>query len=684
MMYNIQNKLMVVLILLLTFSFANYKAQEIKNSKLSFNLKTEFNSLSKKVVTNDNKKIYTSEILQVPLNNIEPFLAVGFKAKFNNDSPLINMLVRASSDGNEWTEWYHSEEDDLGVMGTKYYSGELVYFNPDVKYFQYKIILTKKANSTFSEIENLEFTFISPGATPVDVIEENIARSKSLKKSSNTVPRPVYVDRKGWGCPQSEHVSSRSLTDVTHLIVHHSAGNTTSSDFAAIVRAYWELHVNTNGWADIGYNWLVDPNGVLYKGRAWKSAGQENVQGAHNSGKNGGSTGICFIGNYETAQPKEEGLNKLYKILAFLSDKYNIDPVGTSYHNAIAKVNDNIDGHGQSGGGTACPGKNIINKLADIRANTQAQMIDITAVPLVQTVFPSAGVDSINSTMGIKFSFSHSMASQTVESALLIEPEIEGSFEWSSDYTQFTFLPETSFVPQTEYNVTIGGSAMSKWIVPLTTDHTTSFVIKKKDRLSLIAAYPANGETNVSKDIKVDLKFDASLKSNSLGGNVYFLNENGESVSLNIDFNAYSDGRISFTPSNSLDEGKTYSIILKDGITDTYGNSFGDSVKIVFTTESITGTEEDNSLINKFYLEQNYPNPFNPTTVISYQLPSNSFVSLAVFDILGNKIATLVNGNKASGKHKVSWDASGLSSGIYIYQLSSGAFLETKKMILQK
>jgi hypothetical protein len=87
---------------------------------------------------------------------------------------------------------------------------------------------------------------------------------------------------------------------------------------------------------------------------------------------------------------------------------------------------------------------------------------------------------------------------------------------------------------------------------------------------------------------------------------------------------------------------------------------------------------------NLFTLEQNYPNPFNPSTVISYQLPVNSMVSLKIYDILGNEIATLVNEEKPAGSYEVEFKAATLPSGIYFYQLKAGAYSETKKMILLK
>jgi hypothetical protein len=84
----------------------------------------------------------------------------------------------------------------------------------------------------------------------------------------------------------------------------------------------------------------------------------------------------------------------------------------------------------------------------------------------------------------------------------------------------------------------------------------------------------------------------------------------------------------------------------------------------------------------EFSLEQNYPNPFNPSTSIQYRVSNTSNVSMKVYDVLGNEVATLVNEEKPAGSYEVKFDAAGLSSGIYFYKLSAGSLVETKKMIL--
>jgi hypothetical protein len=95
-------------------------------------------------------------------------------------------------------------------------------------------------------------------------------------------------------------------------------------------------------------------------------------------------------------------------------------------------------------------------------------------------------------------------------------------------------------------------------------------------------------------------------------------------------------------------------------------------------------TDNQSSLPSNFTLNQNYPNPFNPTTVISYDLPENSQVNLAVYDMMGRRVATLVNENVAAGTHQVQFDASSLSSGTYMYRLQAGGNIQTKKLTLIK
>jgi len=100
--------------------------------------------------------------------------------------------------------------------------------------------------------------------------------------------------------------------------------------------------------------------------------------------------------------------------------------------------------------------------------------------------------------------------------------------------------------------------------------------------------------------------------------------------------------------------------------------------------DSPSGVEIESNQIYDYELHQNYPNPFNPATIIKYDIPVPGFVSLKVFDVLGNKVVTLVEEEIQPGQYKVDFNGNGLTSGIYFYQLKVGNYIQTKKMMVIK
>ncbi|MCW9095520.1 MAG: T9SS type A sorting domain-containing protein [Ignavibacteriaceae bacterium] len=104
----------------------------------------------------------------------------------------------------------------------------------------------------------------------------------------------------------------------------------------------------------------------------------------------------------------------------------------------------------------------------------------------------------------------------------------------------------------------------------------------------------------------------------------------------------------------------------------------------VYEADLLVPVETNSIIANNFQLYQNYPNPFNPTTKIEFRIADFGFVSLKVYDVLGNEVATLVNEEKPVGEYEVEFNGEGLTSGIYFYKLNAGNYIETKKMILLK
>jgi hypothetical protein len=94
-----------------------------------------------------------------------------------------------------------------------------------------------------------------------------------------------------------------------------------------------------------------------------------------------------------------------------------------------------------------------------------------------------------------------------------------------------------------------------------------------------------------------------------------------------------------------------------------------------------TGVKAVPNAATDIVLSQNYPNPFNPSTTIHYALPHQSYVTLTIYDVLGQKVAELVNGVVDAGSHDVKFDGSRLASGVYFYRLQAGGFVQTKRLM---
>ena len=145
----------------------------------------------------------------------------------------------------------------------------------------------------------------------------------------------------------------------------------------------------------------------------------------------------------------------------------------------------------------------------------------------------------------------------------------------------------------------------------------------------------------------------------------------------------WSDGTINYDPN------RTEPIYFRVKVRDSqnkwsiWSESFDTKMisEIIAPPESSFNNDQDTNPF-EFVLSQNYPNPFNPSTKIKYSIPTSEFVTLKVYDVLGNEVAALVNEEKPAGTYEVNFNASQLSSGIYFYKLQAGSFVETKKMIL--
>ena len=189
------------------------------------------------------------------------------------------------------------------------------------------------------------------------------------------------------------------------------------------------------------------------------------------------------------------------------------------------------------------------------------------------------------------------------------------------------------------------------------------------------------------------LNFDSTMVSDTTSQGLYIVNS-GSGV-LSIDSITISDSH--FYISNVINDIEPYTALKSElhFVPDTIKNysanltvySDGGINQILLAgigKDDAVNVEDEITTPLVFALEQNYPNPFNPSTKIKWQSPTNSWQTLKVYDVLGNEVATLINESKPAGTFEVEWNASALSSGIYLYRLQIGYFIETKKMIVLK
>lgn len=164
-------------------------------------------------------------------------------------------------------------------------------------------------------------------------------------------------------------------TKVEHIIIHHSATDINSSNITDAVRSIYTYHTVTNGWDDIGYNFLIGPDGTIYQGRDdFQLYDKDNIKGAHYCGKNSNTMGICVLGNFMLYQPTNAALHALELLTAWKLRKENLDVYGNSNHPiGTPGTLPNIAGHRDSCyTKTECPGDSLYIKFSEIRRVTDS------------------------------------------------------------------------------------------------------------------------------------------------------------------------------------------------------------------------------------------------------------------------------------------------------------------------
>lgn len=322
---------------------------------------------------------FISYEFEVPSGTQHEFMAFSVRLEGKNIGQQDTKVLLNTPSDNVVLQPYHEAEDNPNL-----YISNMIYLTPENAG---RMTLWVEGIQSLSRdtLKGYIRIFIpqESGYLPVEKWEEDLSL---FTEAECACPQPQYMGRSQWGSQfgltPDIYIPPAAYTQVSHLIVHHSAGTNVSQNWPAVVASIFDFHVNTNRWQDIGYNWLIDPEGTIYEGRG----GGDNVRGAHMCGYNNNTLGVCLLGNFELYEPSEEAVLSLERLLSWKACLESINPEGIE--NIVSHYGQmyNISGHqeGCRPGHTACPGKFLFSKLPQIRSYTsnyiETQCEEITSV----------------------------------------------------------------------------------------------------------------------------------------------------------------------------------------------------------------------------------------------------------------------------------------------------------------
>lgn len=285
-----------------------------------------------------------------------------------------------------WSDWTHLDPDPDGPDGTEPEArglpgqgpreGTVALWTGDADAFQMRVQATHGGRAPLLPTD-LRLVLVDPGHAPSDTAAEDPVAFTPATAKSDTWPR--IADRADWGADESLRERPKYTGPVRAAFVHHTAGTNRYDrrDVPRIVRSIYAFHVKGRGWADLGYNFLVDKWGRVWEGRAG-GVGLP-VRGAHTGGFNRDSFGIAALGDFTRRKPSPDLLESLARVIRWKFDhpEASLDPSswtrltstggGTSRYKEGKEVSfRRISGH-RDAGRTLCPGRRLYAALPALR-----------------------------------------------------------------------------------------------------------------------------------------------------------------------------------------------------------------------------------------------------------------------------------------------------------------------------
>lgn len=362
--YSLSEKLILLVLLLFTLSgnsqqIIDFSSKGVDNFCYVYEIKSDTDFAEKKNVFNeakkdiseDNEAYLVSKPIKINQKSENSVISLAYVLRGKNLEVLNPLFfISISYDG---INYQHAEILDAELIVDSVIYGNLYFFNSQPKFV--KFFVSYKNNSSKSYLEKISISIINTS-------DDN--NKNSAVADSKNYAMPSFISRTDWACAdgQNSPLWTPQYTNVSHLVVHHTAGsNNTSQNYAATVRSIWSQHTYTNSWGDIGYNFLIDAYGKIYEGRA----GGNNVIGAH-CGFNTATMGVSVMGTYSSVLPSDTALGSLISMLAWKCNDSKINPFDVLFHASSGKTINTICGH-RDVKSTECPGNAFYAELEVVR-----------------------------------------------------------------------------------------------------------------------------------------------------------------------------------------------------------------------------------------------------------------------------------------------------------------------------
>ena len=310
----------------------------------------------------------------------DDFAVLGVTWQPTGGDEQVSVEVRVREDAG-WTDWTTLETNDSGPdMGTQEYEDAADIMATEPLIAADADALQVRVHTADGEApQDLETVLIDPGTGSADGVTSD---TSVLSGADAAVVRPAITRRAQWGAKATRCSSNNYSDTVLAATVHHTAGsnNYTAAQSAGILRGIQSYHMDTLGWCDVGYQFVVDKYGQIFEGRA--GGIDRPVVGAHAGGFNSRTFGVSALGNYETASTTPALVAAISRVIGWKLSLYERDIYGsatlTSAGGGTAKYAEgtsvtlpNVFGH-RDVGNTSCPGRNLYSALGSIRSQAAA------------------------------------------------------------------------------------------------------------------------------------------------------------------------------------------------------------------------------------------------------------------------------------------------------------------------